>query len=172
MIVRRLALVVGLLLGLAMTQVPEFVEQYRQRLGGAIDELAAVVARFDSDSAQTGLTENGGIDRLLANQDRFVRERGEQMRDDVVRLETLRTTQAEFRGDGPVARLVTFVMRYDSRVARGAYGDFEPAVPASPEGFVLGLIGFVFGSGIVHLTGHQVRRGRLRRVRPIEERTV
>lgn len=169
MIVRRLALFFAVLFAFAMTQFPEFVEQYRQRLGGAIDELAANVARFDSDSAQQDLTESGGIDRLRANKDRFVRQRGEQMQDNVARLEALRNTQAQFRGEGAVARLMTFVTHYDSRVARGAYGDFEPAVPASPEAFVLGILGFVFGGGIVHLTGHRFRRGRLRRTPAVEE---
>ena len=164
MIVRRIALFIALLFGLSMTQVPEFVEQYRQRLGGAIDELAAVVARFDSDSAQHGLTQGGGIDRLHANDDKFVRERGDEMQDDVARLANLRAAQAAFREEGPVARLATFVTHYDGRIARGAYSDFEPAVPTSPEALGLGLVGFLFGGGVVHLTSQQVRRRRPRRV--------
>ena len=109
MIVRRLALFVALVVGFAMTQLPEFVEQYRQRLGGAIDELSAVIARFDADSAQQGLTEAGGIDRLKANPERFVQQRGEQMAENVERLQRLRDAQARFRSDGPVTRLVTFL---------------------------------------------------------------
>lgn len=162
MIFRRIAFFVALLFGLAMTQLPEFVEQYRQRLGGAIDELAAVVARFDSDSAQHGLTQSGGIDRLHANEDKFVRERGDEIADDVARLANLRDAQAAFNDEGGIARLATFATHYDSRIARGAYGDFEPAVPTSPEALALGLLGFVFGGGVVHVTGHQMRRRRLR----------
>ncbi len=163
MIFRRIAFFIALLFGLAMTQVPEFVEQYRQRLGGAIDELSAVVARFDSDSAQHGLTQSAGIDRLHANGDKFVRERGDEIADDVARLDSLRTAQSQFRDEGPIARLATFVTHYDSRIARGAYSDFEPAVPTSPEALALGLIGFVFGGGVVHVTGQQMRRRRVRR---------
>ena len=140
MIVRRIALFVALLFGLALTQVPEFVEQYRQRLGGAIDELAAVVGRFDADSAQHGLTEGAAIGTSSPRRD----------------------AQAAFRSEGPVARLATFATHYDQRIARGAYADFEPAVPTSPEALVLGLVGFLFGGGVVHMTGHQVRRRRPR----------
>ena len=75
MILRRIAFFVALLVAVLAMQLPEFAEQYRQRLGGAIDALAAVVARFDSDSAQQGLTEAGGIDRLQANGDALVRKR-------------------------------------------------------------------------------------------------
>ena len=160
MIFRRIAFFIAALCGLAMTQLPEFVEQYRQRLGGAIDELAAVVARFDSDSAQHGLTQSAGIDRLHANGDKFVRERGDEIQDDIARLANLRKTQAAFKSEGPIARIATFATHYDQRIARGAYNDFEPAVPTSPEALALGLFGFVFGGGVIHLTGHQVRRRR------------
>lgn len=163
MLVRRFALFFALLFGFAMTQLPEFVQQYQQRLGGAIDELAAIVSRFDSDSTQQGLTQAGGIDRLRSNADRLVQRRGDEIADDVGRLSRLREAQVDFRSDGPGARLATFVTHYDERIARGTYAEFKPAVPTSVEAFVLGALGFLFGGGIVHLTGHQMRRGRLQR---------
>ena len=45
MILRRLAFAVSLLLGALASQLPEFAQQYRQRLGGAIDELQRIVAQ-------------------------------------------------------------------------------------------------------------------------------
>ncbi len=164
MILRRLALFVALLFGFLATQVPEFMQQYRQRLGGAIDELASVVSRFESDSAQQGLTESGGIDRLKSNADRFVRQRGEQEQDNVARLQNLREAQAQFRSDGPLAQYGTLATHFDARIARGALGDFSPAVPTTPEGFVFGVIGFVVGGGVVHMAGRPLRR-RVRRER-------
>ncbi len=166
MILRRLALFVALLLGILATQVPEFVQQYRQRLGGAIEELAAVVARFDSDSQQQGLTQSGGIDRLKSNGDRFVRQRGEQEQDNVARLQTLREAQAQFHTDGLVMQYATLVTHFDGRIAQGAIGDFSPAVPTTPQGFVFGMLGFVFGGGVVHLAGRPLRR-RVRHEREI-----
>lgn len=158
MILRRLALFVALLFAFAATQLPEFLQQYKQRLGGAIDELSAVVSRFESDSAQQGLTQTGGIDRLRANSDRFVQQRGEQEQVNVARLQTLRDAQAQFRSEGPLAQYATLVSRFDSRVAQGALGDFSPAVPTTPQGFVFGFVGFVVGGGVVHLAGRPLRR--------------
>ena len=166
MILRRLALFVALLFGALATQVPEFMQQYRQRLGGAVDEIAAVVSRFESDSAQQGLTQSGGIDRLRSNGDRFVRQRGEQEQDNMARLDDLREAQARFRADGPVSQYATLVAHFDGRVAQGTLGDFSPAVPTTPQGFVFGLIGFVFGGGVVHAAGRPLRR-RVRREREI-----
>ncbi len=160
MILRRLALFFALLVGFAMTQLPEYAEQYRQRLGGAIDELSAVIARFDSDSQQQGLTEQGGIDRLRANTDPFVRGRGTQMQDIVARLQGLLETQKDMDSAGPLGRLTTLATHYDPAVANRAIQSFQPAVPASGEAFVLGAIGFVVGGGLVHLIARPFRRRR------------
>ena len=158
MILRRFATVVAVLMGFAATQLPEFVQQYRQRLGGAIDELSAIIARFDADSAQQGLTETSGIDRLHANPDPFVKQRGTQMQDNVVRLQNLRQTQTDFKSEGAFAQLGTFATRYDNTIAKGAFSTFQPAVPTTPEALGLGLFGFVFGGGVVHMTGRPLRR--------------
>ena len=56
MLARRLALAIGLLCGLIGTQWPEFSQQYRQRLGGALDELSRIVAAFDAEAASRSLT--------------------------------------------------------------------------------------------------------------------
>ena len=50
-----MALLVSLTGGLAASQAPELAQQYRQRLGGALDEITQVVADFDADAAQNGL---------------------------------------------------------------------------------------------------------------------
>jgi hypothetical protein len=168
MILRRLALFLGLLFGLAATQLPEIVEQYRQRLGGAIDELSAVVARFDSDSGQQGLTESGGIDRLHANPDRFVQKRGDEIQDDVARLQRLRDAQVAFAGEGAFARLGTFATHYDGRIAHGAWSDFEPAVPTSAEALGIGLVAFLVGGGVVHAVGRPLRGKRRQRLADVE----
>ena len=50
LLLRRLALAIGLVCGLLGTQAPEFAQQYRQRLAGAVDELSRVVATFDAEA--------------------------------------------------------------------------------------------------------------------------
>jgi hypothetical protein len=53
--VRRLALAIALIAGLVGSQGPEFAQQYRQRIGGALDELKRIVADFDDEAAREGL---------------------------------------------------------------------------------------------------------------------
>jgi hypothetical protein len=50
MFVRRLALAIAVLAGLIGSQGPEFAQQYRQRLGGALEELHRIIAEFDAEA--------------------------------------------------------------------------------------------------------------------------
>jgi hypothetical protein len=160
MILRRLVLFFALLFGTAMTQLPEYVEQYRQRLGGAIDELTKVVTDFDGNSQQHGLSEQQGIERLRANPDHFVQQTGTAMQENIARLQRLVETQKLMQGEGSVGRLTTFVTHYDPMIASRAYQSFEPAVPVSLEALALGAIGFVFGGSLAHLGSWPLRRRR------------
>lgn len=145
MLTSRLALFVGVLMGLTASQLPEYAQQYRQRLGGAIDELQKIVTEFDADSAREGLTEQQGIARLLENGDNFVRERGEQMNEVVQRLHALSSANAAMARAGPLGRLVVLTTDFDPLIARQAYASFEPAIPVTSEGFILGGIGLICG---------------------------
>jgi hypothetical protein len=79
MLVRRLALAIALLAGLIGSQGPEFAQQYRQRLGGALEELNRIASEFDAEVRRQNLTPAEGLKRLEDNSDPLARERGEDM---------------------------------------------------------------------------------------------
>jgi hypothetical protein len=64
---RRLALAFALIAGVIGSQGPEFAEQYRQRMGGALDELKRIAAQFDAAAARQGLTTPQAVGRLEQN---------------------------------------------------------------------------------------------------------
>lgn len=173
MIQRRIALFIALLCSLLMTQLPEYAGQYEQRLGGAIDELRAIIAQFDRDSAAQGLNEQGGIERLRQNTDVFVQQRGDQMADISARLARLEAVQQMLKTSGPAERLELIATHYDPGIAARALQSFQPAVPVSTEAFILGFIGFLAGGGLVHAAGYSIKQtsARLRRQRPIAIRS-
>ena len=78
-IIRICAMGCGLLGGLVASQGPEFSQQYRQRLGGGIDELRQVVARFDADARAHGETPESAITRLRGNADDLASRQGTAM---------------------------------------------------------------------------------------------
>lgn len=61
MISKGLATAGGLCCALAASQFPEFSQQYKQRLSGAVDELAWVVERFDADAAALGMSRDAAL---------------------------------------------------------------------------------------------------------------
>lgn len=142
---RRIALGFGIVCGVAASQAPEFAQQYRQRLGGAIDELRQVAQEFDADSAGAGMSRAEGIQRLENSTDDFVRGRGRQMKRVSARLDSLVAQQKAFSEAGPYLRLGVMARDFDPDVARRALEDFEPAVPVTAEGFVVGGAGLGLG---------------------------
>ena len=158
----RMAALIGLFFAVVTSQVPEYAQQYRQRLGGAIDELNTIIARFDAESAQSGMSEEQGITHLQQSDDRFVQQRGDQMRDTVARRDRLERQARAFAEAGPVGRMLVLAEDFDPRIAARAYQAYEPAVPTTSEGLIAAVIGFIFGGGLIHLIAWPIRRRRQR----------
>jgi len=163
MLARRIAALIGLFFAVAASQLPEYAQQYRQRLGGAIDELNALIERFDAEAAQSGMNEAQGITHLQQSEDRFVQQRGDQMRDTILRRDRLEKQSDDFAKAGPVGRILVLAEDFDPKIAARAYEAYEPAVPTTLEGLIAALIGFLVGIGLIHLIAWPARRRRLRR---------
>lgn len=157
MIIRRLALFFAMLSGIVTTQVPEYWQQYRQRLEGAIDELSAVVAQFDADNAARKLSEQAGIAHLEENPDPLVKARGAQMQHIVLRLRKLRRSDAAFNDKNLPDKWWILATNVDPAIATRAYQTYQPAIPTTAEGFIAGLVGFFIGGGLIHLLGLPIR---------------
>lgn len=145
MIGRVLALALGVFTGLAASQGPEFAQQYRQRIGGAIDELRTVVARFDENARAEGETREGAIARLRAQPDPIAQRQGPATEAVVERLTRLERQRDEVASAGPYGRLAALAKGFDPGLARATYLDYEPAWPATSEGLVIGGAGFLLG---------------------------
>lgn len=144
-IANTMALAFGLFGAVVASQGPEFVQQYRQRLGGAIDELRRVVQQIEADAGQAGQTRDGALDRMKSASDDFSRRRADAMKADVERLDGLQAQRQALDGTGSLGRVLVFVRDFDSQLARAAYDDFVPAVPATEAGLVSAGAGFVGG---------------------------
>jgi Protein of unknown function (DUF2937) len=164
-IARTLAVAVGLFGGVVASQGPEFAQQYRQRLGGAIDELRRIVTRFDEDARATGQSRDTALTELRQNPDRLTSLQGEAMRGNIERLDRLELQRQRFVEAGPFGRLTLLLREGDIDLARAAYRDFEPALPATNEGLIAALFGFLGGYGLSRLIGLPLRRLFVRRPR-------
>ena len=157
MIIRRLALFFAMLSGVVTTQMPEYWQQYRQRLEGAIDELSLIVTQFDAENAAYKLTQRGGIAHLEASPDPLVKARGVQMQHIVWRLQKLQRIDAAFDDKNLPAKWWTLATTFDPAIATRAYEAYQPAIPTTMDGFMAGLVGFFVGGGLIHLLGLPIR---------------
>ena len=89
MYAHRFALAVAVLAGLIGSQAPEFAQQYRQRLGGALEELNRIIAEFEGEVRAENFTPAEGLRRLEANADPLARERGEDIAEAMDRAKRL-----------------------------------------------------------------------------------
>ena len=160
MLARRFALAIGLLVAVATSQVPEFVQQYRQRLGGAVDELKRIVAQFDDEAQRESLSRAQGIERLKGNPDTLAQSRGADLQDAVDRERRLEAQERDFAEAGPMRQYWVFLERLDPKLARQAYAIYQPAVPVTPAGFVAAAAGLVLGWGGTHIVAAPFRRRR------------
>src|SRR6478609_8496426 len=103
-VVRICAMGCGLLAALVASQGPEFSQQYRQRLGGGIDELRQVISRFDADARAHGETPESAITRLRGNADDLASRQGTAMQGNVERLGRLESHRSRMVEAGPFGR--------------------------------------------------------------------
>lgn len=137
----------GVTLGLAagglalFSQAPEFTQQYRQRLGGAIGELKIIVADFDKDAGKSNLSREKALSQMLGSPTPFSRDRGASMTRTITRFDALSRQQALMEKAHPVTRPLFILRTPDRAVLNGAWEIFEPALPFTLPGAVYGALG-------------------------------
>jgi hypothetical protein len=164
MIGKVAALIVGLVSGATLSQAPEFVQQYSQRLGGRVDELRGFVERFDADATAAGLTRVQALGEYQTQPSRFVTMRGQDAAATIVRYETYQRQLSALQGAGPFARLGVFVRDMQPEIADATWQDYQPAVPVTLEGVAHAGVGFAVGAFLTGLIGSLFGRRRRRRM--------
>ena len=152
------------MLGLAaLSQFPEFAQQYRQRIGGGIDELTTVITDFDKDAAERGLNREGGLEELAKSDEELPKLRAKSMRKAINRFENLTVQRDALEASDPALRPI-HVLRYpDRQTLDGAWEIFEPAVPLTLAGLIWGGVG-ALGAGLIgRVAVSLTRRARRRR---------
>jgi len=120
MFLRQFAVLVGLFVAVLGSQLPEFSQQYRQRLGGAVDEIKRAVAAFEAEAENQSLTFEQAVERLKENADPLARQRAADMEADAARERRLEAAQADMAGAGPLMRLLAMLRDFDPEIAHRA----------------------------------------------------
>jgi hypothetical protein len=143
--------IISLAMALLFSQVPEFAQQYGQRLGGAVDELDRIVRQFDEDSRRSGYDRSAALGVMANNSERLVRDQSTRMSENVSRLDYLKKQQIAFRDGGSVVRFTSLLTYFDRPMMKRTFDNFVWAVPLTIESGVLALIGFLASFGLLVL---------------------
>ena len=167
LIARTILVAAGIAGGVVTSQAPEFAQQYRQRLGGALQELRAVVEDFDADARNSDLSRAEALAAYRASADEFLRDRGISIGKTISRYESLQRQSARFASWPEAAQPALLVGESDAELIAGAWNDFSPGVPVTMTGAVWAAVGFLLGLIVVQggraagrgLSGSARRRG-------------
>ena len=139
---RKILVGAGAVAGLlTASQAPEFSQQYRQRLGGAVAELKVVTEDFDRDAAASSLTRQDALRSMRRSENAFSRDRGESMTRTINRYEALAKQLQTLETAPPVLRPFGVLVNPDKAIANEAWKIFEPAVPVTLSGITWGALG-------------------------------
>ena len=148
----------GIGLGVCLSQFPEFSQQYVQRLGGAVDELTTVVTDFDRSAADAGMSRADALGKLSGTE--FLDSRQADMTRTIDRQERLAENYASLKDANAFVRLAGIHRFGDAQVVKGAWGDFQPAIPLSLEALALLFGGYSLGYMGTSGLGSGLRRAR------------
>ena len=133
------------------SQIPEFMQQYLQRLGGHLDEARRQLEQFHQAAAQSGLTLERLINQTTATADPAVAKLGGVMTETIARVDILTAAQAALQQASLWSRPFVFVRHIDTAIARSTWAIFQPAVPTTIEGLVYALFGMLTLLAVYHL---------------------
>ncbi len=154
-------------LGVAtFSQAPEFSQQYKQRLGGAINELATVVRQFDENAASEGLSREEALQTFDSTTEEFPRKHAESMRSTINRFESLLLQRKAMEDAGPFMQPVHILRYPDTDLLTGAFNAYKPGIQLTGEGLLWGALGGGLLAGAGRLPVSVARRRARKRREP------
>ncbi|HEY3756863.1 MAG TPA: DUF2937 family protein [Opitutaceae bacterium] len=128
----------------AFSQIPEFMQQYLQRLGGHLDEAQRQLAQFKDAAAASGLTIDQLAHRTSQDADSGIARLSTVIHGAIARVAQLSADETAIREASIPARPFVFLRHADPQIARATWHVFRPAFPTTLEGLGYALVGFLF----------------------------
>jgi hypothetical protein len=142
--------VLGVVGAVLFSQLPEFFQQYLQRLGGHLDEARRQLEQFRQTAAASGLTLEQLVAQTRAQADPAVARLGQVMADTSARVGNLAASESALRGASAWSRPFVFLRHLDPAIAHATWAVFRPAVPTTLEGLAYALVGVAVMLALYH----------------------
>lgn len=141
MIARLLSGLGALAGGALSSQLPEFTQQYLQRLGGQLDQLRRLTENLRSDAAAEGLTLRGYVELFVNSDTSAHRRAGQRMLELVQDYEAIRSAHDALIAATPLLRPTVLLRHVDPELAQATFDAYNPALPLTTSGAIYALIG-------------------------------
>lgn len=159
---KKLHILFALLFAVALSQFPEFHQQYTQRVGGALDELTLQVAALDERAAKAGMDRYDYVRHFQGNPDDIVKGEGDAMLETLARRQRLSKAYERLIHAPWYMIVVETAFHLEPDIAANTAKSFVPAVPISFAGGVHTFAGFMIGYLLPAALGSLIPRRRPR----------
>jgi hypothetical protein len=129
---------------LVFIQIPSFIVQYQQRLGGHVDELSLLIRRYKAAAADNSrtLTEYIGL-HLQSDVKEFV-STGKIMAGNLERFTDLSDALKDLAGSKGIFKFWYFVKDINFDIFKSAQKNFVPGISFSLDTILYGAAGIIF----------------------------
>lgn len=138
----RIFVVIGAFLG---CQIPEFVQQYTQRLAGHVDELQRLLTQIRQIASYSHRTLEEYIAKFSLSSDPDFVHQGQFMQGILERWQTLNQALVELTQSSIWLRPYVFFKGLQPDIAKSTFKDFQPGLNLSIEGFFYAGLGMLLG---------------------------
>ena len=136
---------------LLFAQLPVFIAQYQQRLGGHVDELRRLVEKYKAYAAGNNRSLEEYINIHLQSSVMEFVSTGQLMTDNVARFNELSSALDEITRSGGLVKLFMFFKNIDMEIYRGTMKNFVPGITFSSDAILYGIIGLIIFMALYYL---------------------
>jgi hypothetical protein len=127
-----------------LSQAPRFVQEYEQRLGGALQEARRQLAEHERLAAREGLSLDAFAHRLTASPDRTVAGIGALLGEQAERAASLARQAQALESAGHLAKPFVLLRRHDRELLAATWAKYRYTLTLDPAfaaaGALLGLL--------------------------------
>ncbi|MCL1865724.1 MAG: DUF2937 family protein [Spirochaetes bacterium] len=140
-IIDRIVSVIG---AIVFIQIPTFIVQYQQRLGGHVDELARLVKQYKSAASVNGRTVEEYIGLHLNYDVKEFVSTGKLMTDNMERFNELSLALQNLSESSGIKKFFVFLKSMDFDIFKGTYKDFVPGISFNLDSILYCIVGIIF----------------------------
>lgn len=125
------------------SQIPSFLVQYQQRLGGHVDELAILIKKYKAAASDNGRTIEEYIGLHLQSSVKEFAASGKIMSGNIERFTELSSSLKNLSESSGLFKFIHFLKDADSDIFNAAYKNFVPGLSFSADTVLYGLTGII-----------------------------